>query len=206
VEEGGHKQMWFAARDIAFEHPVTEDETVVMLERMGIAQPGSGGQIDVEAMRKQALANRLLPDDVPFVLESLVERMVRLLFIEISAFHTFAWAEELLADDTLVAGEGEPARLVSYIRADETPHVDYLRTVLTEMRDRTVVGASGAHHKGVDVVGPIWERAMADSLGPRRKDGLELTVREVEHAVAGRRDAADLLEQFHRLGSIRPPF
>ena len=206
VAEGGHKQMWFAARDIAFEDPVTEDETIVMLERMGIATPGSGGQVDLEAMRKHAIANRLLPDDVPFVLESLVERMVRLLFIEISAFHTFAWAEALLGDETVVAGEGEPARLVSYIRADETPHVDYLRTVLTEMRDRTVLGESGAHHKGVDVVGPIWERAMADSLGPRRKDGMEITVRELEHALAGRADAADVLEQFHALGSVRPPF
>ena len=26
-DEGGHKQMWFAARDVAFENPVTEDET-----------------------------------------------------------------------------------------------------------------------------------------------------------------------------------
>ena len=29
--EGGHKQMWFAARDVAFESPVTEDETQTML-------------------------------------------------------------------------------------------------------------------------------------------------------------------------------
>ena len=33
---------------------------------------------------------------------------------------------------------------MSYVRADETPHVDYLRTALTEMRDRTFVGESGA--------------------------------------------------------------
>ncbi len=32
--------MWFAARDVAFEHPVTEDETQPMLERMGINAPG----------------------------------------------------------------------------------------------------------------------------------------------------------------------
>src|SRR5207244_5351789 len=38
--EAGHKQMWFAARDVAFEHPVTEDETARMLDRMGI---GGGG-------------------------------------------------------------------------------------------------------------------------------------------------------------------
>ncbi len=33
---------------------------------------------------------------------------------------------------------------MSYIRADETPHVEYLRTALTEMRDRTWIGTSGA--------------------------------------------------------------
>ena len=45
-DEGGHKQMWFAAGDVAFDSPVTEDETAVMLERMGIAPAGSGGKID----------------------------------------------------------------------------------------------------------------------------------------------------------------
>ena len=70
----------------------------------------------------------------------MVSLMVRVLFIEISAFHTFAWAEEWMSDTELVAGDGEAARLVSYIRADETPHVGYLRTALSEMRDRTWVG------------------------------------------------------------------
>ncbi len=88
----------------------------------------------------QAPPQRLWPDDVSVDLEMLVERMIRLLLIEISAFHTFAWAEELLDDPELVAGDGEAARLVGYIRADETPHVEYLKTVLSEIRDRTVVG------------------------------------------------------------------
>ena len=39
--------------------------------------------------------------------------MIRVLFIEISAFHTFAWAEEWMSDTELVAGDGEAARLVS---------------------------------------------------------------------------------------------
>ncbi len=39
--------MWYAARDVAFENPVTEDQRALMLERMGIAPPGSGGKIDV---------------------------------------------------------------------------------------------------------------------------------------------------------------
>ena len=114
-----------------------------MLERMGIAAPGGGGAVDPAALRATALANRILPDDIDFDLESLLTRMIRLLFIEISAFHAFAWAEEILSDTDLVAGEGAAGRLVSYIRSDETPHVEYLRTVLSEMRDRTVLGAVG---------------------------------------------------------------
>ncbi len=201
-EEGGHKQMWFAARDIAFENPVTEDETQRMLERMGIASPGGGGRVDVVAMRRAAMANRLLPSDISFDLESLIERMVRLLLIEISAFHTFAWAEALLSDADLVAGDGEAARLVSYIRADETPHVDYLRTVLSEMRDRTFVGETGERHSGADMVGRLWDRALRDSLGSRRNDQLEVTWREVRCVLADRSQGADLLTHLDSLGSV----
>ena len=42
----------------------------------------------------------------------MVSLMVRVLFIEISAFHTFAWAEAWMSDTELVAGEGDAARLV----------------------------------------------------------------------------------------------
>lgn len=200
--EGGHKQMWFAARDIAFEDPVAEDETITMLERMGIATPGTGGTVDQERLRAAALANRLLPDDIDFVLESLVERMVRLLLIEISAFHTFAWAEELLSDTDLVAGDGEPACLVSYIRSDEVPHVEYLRTVLSEMRDRTVIGSSGRRYPGTDVIGPLWDRALDQSLGERRAAGHEVVWQEITHALDNRPDASDVLEGFDALGTV----
>ena len=49
--------------------------------------------------------------------------MIGLLLIEISAFHGFTWAEGVLSDTDLIAGDGEAARIISYIRADETPHV-----------------------------------------------------------------------------------
>jgi len=202
-DEAGHNEMWFAARDIAFERPVTEDETQRMLVRMGVASPG-GGQPDVAAMRAAAMANRVLPDDIDFDLESLIERMTRLLLIEISAFHLFAWAETLLSDDELVAGEGEAARLVSFIRSDETPHVEYLRTVLSEMRDRTFVAESGRKYDGTEMVRRIWDRALADSLGARRKDTMRVTLAEVERAIGSRSDGADILERFHELGSVRP--
>jgi hypothetical protein len=201
-DEGGHEHMWFAARDIAFEDPVTEDARALMLERMGIVAPGAA-KVDPAALRARAFANRQWPDDVDFDLEMLITRMVRLLLIEISAFHTFAWAEALLADPDLVAGDGEGARLVSYIRADETPHVDYLRTALSELRDRTIVGDGGARHAGADLVGRLWDGALALSVGSNRRQTLDMMWAEVRHAVADRPGAADLLARFDELGTVR---
>ena len=202
-DEGGHKQMWFAARDIAFENPVTEDQTQLMLERMGFTGTPGGGVPDQDAIRKMILGNRTFEDIDPY-LEALLWRMTRLLLIEISAFHVFAWAEEVLADTDLCAGEGDAARLVSYIRSDETPHVEYLKTTLSEMRDRTMVGESGKKYAGDDIVGKVWDMSLAESLGERREQNLRITLKEVEHALDGNPRKGDLLEEFHRLGSVRP--
>lgn len=190
--EAGHRDMWFAARDVAFSSPVTEDATQLMLERMGIVGPGG-------APGPAATPQRLLDDDIDATLELLLQRMIRLLMIEISAFHTFSWAEEVLSDTELVDGDGEAAFLVRCIRSDETPHVEYLRTALTELRDRTVIGTSGRRWPGRDVVTTIWERARADALGPRRED-LEATIStEVRHALADRPDGDRLWDDFRAL-------
>ncbi len=200
-EVGGHKQMWFAARDLAFEHPVTADQTVTMLERMGISAAGTGGTIDPERLRQQARANRVLDSDIDFDLEQLLTRMISLLFIEISAFHAFAWAETVLADTSLVAGDGEAARIVSYIRADETPHVAYLETVLTELRDRTFITGKGRRVPGSEIVGAIWDRQLDLSLGTRRDEQLAAVRNEVRRALNQRRDGDDLLAEFDALGA-----
>ena len=71
---------------------------------------------------------------------------------------------------------------MSYIRADETPHVEYLKTVLSEMRDRTFVGTSGTKHAGSEMIGRLWDRSVANSLGVRREANIKLTMNEVAHA------------------------
>jgi hypothetical protein len=197
-DEGGHKQMWFAARDIAFEAPVSDDMTQTMLERMGIVQAGGTPPTPEEARRAAEQVRRF--PDIDLSLEMMIRRMVGLLFIEVSAFHTFAWAEAVLSDRDLVAGDGEAAALVSYVRADETPHVDYLRTTLTEMRDRTFVGESGKKVAGREVIGALWDNALALSLGPNRENFVKTANAELEHALASNPRRAEILEGFHALG------
>jgi hypothetical protein len=201
-DEAGHRDMWFAARDVAFEHPVTDDETRRMLERMGIPADGAGPSGPAAANGART-APRLF-DDLDPGIEGMTRFMLGLLFIELSAFHTFAWAEEVLSDTDLVAGDGEAARIVSYVRADETPHVGCRKTALTEMRDRTFIGESGRRHGGSDVIDRIWDVAMTESREVRRPALLRATLAEVEHALAGHRRRDEILEGFHACGTLRP--
>ncbi|HZU73810.1 MAG TPA: hypothetical protein VE990_13655 [Acidimicrobiales bacterium] len=202
-EQAGHNRMWFAVRDIAFENPVTADQTAEMLARMGIGGPPSGGGGGAGDRVANYLARRVF-DDLDVGLEMLISTMLRVMFIEIKAFHVFAWAEALLSDDDLVAGEGQAARIVSYIRADETPHVEYLRTSLSEMRDRTFLTDKGSKRPGAEVIGTLWERAMAESRGPMEEQNRTAISSEVARALSSHAKGADLLEEFHSLGEWRP--
>jgi hypothetical protein len=194
--------MWFVARDLAFEHPVTPDQTAQLLKRMGIdTAPKSDAEL--ADLRRAQIVARALPDDIDYTLEMVVSRMIGLLLIEISAFHGFRWAEAVLSDTELVAGDGEAARVVSFIRSDETPHVAWLQTALSELRDRTWVGEGGRRHAGSDMIGTLWDRALADSLLLRRQTNLELQMREIERALEGRRDRDDLLAEVLALGTVR---
>ncbi|MFM7225641.1 MAG: hypothetical protein ACKO1Y_09520, partial [Actinomycetota bacterium] len=129
--------------------------------------------------------------DLDPAFESMLRRMIGLLFIEVSAFHTFAWAEAIVSDPDLVAEPGTATRLVQCIRADETVHVDYLRTALTEVRDRTLVGPSGRRIPGSEVIATLWDAALAQSLGPNRVGAVRSANVEIAHALADhpRRDA-----------------
>ncbi len=206
-DEAGHRQMWFAARDIAFEQPDVESQVAQMLELMGLPATFGSGPPSLERlaeMRRRAMQTRQLDDDIDFELESQIARMIRLVFIELAAFRSFSWAEAVLADPELVAGDGEAARLVSYIRADETPHVEYLKTCLTEIRDRTVIGQSGRKYPGRDVVLPLWNRALEQSLSQNRSANRDMQLRALDHELRDHPRKDDLIEEFHSVGDVRP--
>jgi len=54
---------------------------------------------------------------------------------------------------------------------------------------------------GTKVIGTLWDRALADSLGPRREQLRETTRREVERALKANPGGDDLLEEFDALGT-----
>ncbi len=189
-EAAGHRDMWFAARDVAFETPNLELDVEAMLQRIGFGSPASGTPA------------RFLPEDIDLELETMVSVMIRVLFIEISAFHTFKWSESWLSNDSLVAGDGRAAELVSYIRADETPHVSYLATALTEMRDRTWIGASGKKYVGRDMISRIWDPLLENSRGLRKEQARAGTLSEVAFWCEKKTKGADILAEYASLGDL----
>ncbi len=192
-EEAGHEQMWYAARDVAFGDRTTEIDMDALMDRLGFSPT---------AAAKRAAAPRLLPDDIEPELEMVAGLMVRVLMIEVSAFHTFAWADAWLSDHNLVAGDGKAAELVACIRADETPHVGYLATALTEMRDRTWVGTAGAKHAGADMFQLIWDRALNASTGDAAVANRAAAAQEVAFWCAKAAKGDDILARFHGLADV----
>ena len=190
-EEAGHKDMWFAARDIAFKSQAADVDVEEMLGRMGFGQRA----------RDAGEAMRLLPADIDSQLEFMVVLMIRVLFIEVSAFHTFRWAEAWLSDPDLVAGDGAAGQLVTYIRADETPHVAYLATALTELRDRTWIGEGGTRHSGSDMIDRLWEHLLEQSLGTGREQSRLAILGELERWCLRREGGQDILAEFHSLAA-----
>lgn len=190
-EQAGHKDMWFYARDIAFEGRDAKVDIDAMLVRMGLVSAEGGPPIEPQ---------RLLPDSIDPTLEFMVTLMIRVLLIEIQAFHTFNWAEAWLGDESLVAGEGEPAKLIDYIRQDEAPHVGYLSTVLTEMRDRTWIDANGRRHEGQQMLGTLWEAGLERSLGEGRQQTRAVISEEIRHWIEKAGNSSQITEEFNSLG------
>lgn len=189
-DQAGHRDMWFAARDIAFDSQTEHLDIDAMIERLGFGPNAKGAP---------GTGPRRLPDDIDPMVEIVADVMIRILLIEIQAFHTFAWAEGLLSDPDLVAGDGTAATIVSYIRADETPHVEYLKTALSEMRDLTWVGESGKKYAGCDMIAPLWTAGLERSLGAQRDANRKSVYGEIEHWCTRRPNGKDLLAEFASL-------
>ena len=102
----------------------------------------------------------------------------------------------------LVAGDGEAARIISHVRADEAPHVADLRTALSEMRDRTWIGDGGRRHDGSAMIGTLWARCLDQSLGENRTQSRQAILGEIERWCMQRTRGSDILAEFHSLATV----
>lgn len=180
--EGGHKQMWEAARDLALDNAAIPADVLMRLM----------------TSRRGRARQRLFPQ-LDGGLEEVLAVMANVLVIEIFAADTFRWAAEVLGDPEVSARPTEAAALVGYIRSDEAPHVEYLRTALSELRGRTFVGMHGTEVAGTDVIDGLLNRTLRVLTTNRPRLQREEARADIASAVATRGDASGLRRRFDAL-------
>jgi hypothetical protein len=185
-QEGGHRQMWDAARDAAFSNPFISPEVFA----------------GIMARRGQEPLP-LFPELGPQV-ERLVRFMVNVLAIEVFARSTFAWAEEVLSDPAVSDAPKEATDLVRDIRSDEAPHVEYLRTALSEITARTLYGADGREYSGQEVVSALMDRTLGAMTRQRQTERIA-QLHEMIRRSANRTDVEDLIAQYDALATEWTP-
>src|SRR5207302_1136201 len=119
--------------------------------------------------------------------------------IEIFAADTFRWAEEVLGDAEVSARAQAAADMVGYIRSDERPHVEYLRTALSELRAHTLLSTSDDKLPGQTVIDALLNRTLRVLTTQRPKLQREEMRADIAAAFAAHRDPAGLQKRFNAL-------
>jgi hypothetical protein len=190
-DEGGHKQMWEAARDLALEKPKIPGD--VLLRMMG---QGTGRRRE-----RRRLFPRLDED-----LEVVLATMAQVLAVEVFAMGAFDWGQTLLSDPEVSADPERAGAMVGYIRSDESPHVEYLRTGLSEVAARTIRTVDGATVAGSVVVRELLHRTLRGLTRERREEQRADIRASVVDSMKVHRDPNELLERFDALETrFSPP-
>ncbi len=182
-DEGGHKQMWEAARDLALEKPkIPADVMMRMMSR--------------QAARRRP--ERPFPQ-LDETLERMLAMLAQVLVVEVFAEGTFDWGVRLLSSPRVSAQPEAAGAMVSHIRADESPHVEYLRTALSEVRARTLRTVDGGTLAGRTVVDGLLHRILREMTRNRRREQRDDLRESLIEAMQVAADPKALLEQFDAL-------
>lgn len=179
-DQGGHKQMWEAARDIGLDKPTIPNDVLLRM----MSGPPRGER------------KRLYPA-LSEEMESLITMMANVLVIETFAENTFIWAQALLGDPDVSANPELAAHIVGCIARDEVPHIDYLTVALSELRSRTLVSSDGSTEiQGAEVVDAIFRRQLRGMATQRPRDYRERMRNEIHDAIEDTAQASTIARKF----------
>ena len=112
--------------------------------------------------------------------------------------------EEDPSDPEVSDAPDDAANLVRYIRSDEAPHVEYLRTALSEIQARTLLTLDGKPISGRKVVNDLADRGIRTMLRQRLNER-PVMVRDLIRKTAKVKDVDALMREFDALGTAWIP-
>ena len=94
----------------------------------------------------------------------------------------------------------EASDMIKHIRSDENPHVEYLRTALSEISSRTLIGEGGTAYGGDEVVQRLIDRSLKLMVRQRREDRREQMHASIRASATGIvKDVEELIQRFDAL-------
>jgi hypothetical protein len=142
-----------------------------------------------------------LREDIAPELQLLVRAMVQILVIELLAYHTFAWASDVLGDPTCSADAEFARATIDHIRADEDIPVGYLPGALAELATMTVRTTDGGTTAGADLVDAASQVALDNQTGLRFERILDYRLAQVRAELAAHPDGERLTADFDALAT-----
>jgi hypothetical protein len=109
-----------------------------------------------------------------------------------------------LSDPEISDAPVAAANLVRYIRSDEAPHVEYLRTGLSEISARTLTTQDGKEIAGKVVVDALMDRTLKNMMRQRAIDRPAMLCELIRNNARGK-DPEELLAEFESLGTPWEP-
>ena len=182
---GGHDQMWFVARDMAFGPDAFPDVD----PPENIARPEVG----------QRFMSEIAPEH-----EGMLSFLMNLLMIEFRAEIGFASTQAIFDNPELFTdrrAEAETAaHLVGRIRTDEEIHVESLRLYLGEFRELTVKTIDGGTVRGSELIDRFWGGLVRWATLEQPRIAAQNQLAALTPLILKQPDGARLLAEFEALG------
>lgn len=177
---GGHDEMWFVARDLAF---------------------GAGAHPDVDPPENIARPDdeRRIPELRPEI-EGLVSFLANLLLIEFRAELGFSETQAVLRTPDLWGDRAEQAEeaadIIGRIRTDEEIHVSSLRLYLGEIRACTFRTVDGGTISGAEVIDRFWHDLVRWAVVDKPALEADQQRRVLEERIRAHAEADRVLQEF----------
>jgi hypothetical protein len=198
--EAGHDQMWFAVRDAALANPPI---SIDMFANLPIAPPPGYDGPATPAPEAITVGGSFdgMREDVAADLQILVRALMQILVIELLAYHTFAWASDVLGDPECSDDATFARDTIDHIRIDEDIHVAYLQCALAELAALTVRTTDGSTIRGAELVEAACRAALDNQTGDRFDRILSYRLAAVRAELAAHPDGERLTQDFDALAS-----
>jgi len=138
-------------------------------------------------------------------LERMLALMAQVLVVEVFAEGTFEWGVRLLSNPEVSAAPAAAGDMVRHVQSDEKPHVEYLRTALSELRARTLRTVDGRTIAGREVVDGLLHRILREITRNRPREQREDIRESLIDAMQAAANPEALLEEFDALESPWTP-